>query len=60
MSAAARASRCVALERIAFEEGASATDTDRFLGDRDHCALHGDVRRPGALDRLQRSIDLGL
>jgi hypothetical protein len=32
----------------------------KTVGDRDHCALHGDVRRPGALDRLQRSIDLGL
>src|SRR6266446_2686319 len=51
---------CVALERIAPEEGPSATDTDRLLGDRDYRALHGDVRRPGALDRLQRSIDLGL
>src|SRR5207237_3194065 len=51
---------CVALERIALEEGPSATDTDRLLGDRDDCALHGDMRRPGALDRLQRSIDYGL
>jgi hypothetical protein len=51
---------CVALERIAPEEGPSATHTDRLLGDRDYRALHGDVRRPGALDRLQRSIDLGL
>jgi hypothetical protein len=51
---------CIALERIALKEGPSATDTDRLLGNRDHCALHGDVRRPGALDRLQRSIDLGL
>jgi hypothetical protein len=32
----------VALERIAPEEGASATDTDRLLGDRDCRALHGD------------------
>ena len=53
-------STCIALERIALKEGPSATDTDRLLGNRDHCALHGDVRRPGALDRLQRSIDLGL
>src|SRR5712671_3422494 len=51
---------CIALEGIALKEGPSATDTDRLLGNRDHCALHGDVRRPGALDRLQRSIDLGL
>src|SRR5215472_9530232 len=51
---------CVALERIALEEGPSTTNTDRLLGDRDHRALHGDVRRPGALDCLQRSIDLGL
>src|SRR6516225_9450231 len=50
---------CVALERIALEEGPSATDTDRLLSDHDHRALHGDVRRPSALDRLQRSIDLG-
>lgn len=42
MSAAAR----VALERIALEEGPSATNTDSLLGNRDHCALHGDVRRP--------------
>ena len=55
MSAAAR----VALERIALEEGPSATNTDSLLGNRDHCALHGDVRRPGALDRFQRGIDLG-
>src|SRR5712691_9918764 len=48
---------CVTLERIALEEGTSATDTDRLLGDRDHRALHGDVRRPGALDRLQWRID---
>ena len=32
---------CVALERIAPEEGPSATDTDRLLGDRDDRALHG-------------------
>ena len=51
---------CVALEWIALEEGPSATDTDRLLGDRDHCTLHGDVRCPGALDRLQWRIDLGL
>jgi hypothetical protein len=44
----------VALERIAPEKGPSATDTDRLLGDRDDRALHGNVRRPGALDRLQR------
>src|SRR5580692_2828872 len=50
----------VALERIAPEKGPSATDTDRLLGDRDDRALHGNVRRPGALDRLQRRIDLGL
>src|SRR6266550_7248769 len=31
---------CVALEGIALEEGPSATDTDRLLGDCDHCALH--------------------
>jgi hypothetical protein len=41
----------VALKRIAPEKGPSATDTDRLLGDRDDRALHGDVRRPGALDR---------
>src|SRR6266852_4290795 len=51
---------CVALERIALEEGPSATDTDRLLGDRDVRALYRDVCRPGALDRLERSIDLGL
>src|SRR5204863_2677340 len=51
---------CVALEWIALEEAPSAADTDRLLGDRDDRALHGDVRRPGALDRLERSIDLGL
>jgi hypothetical protein len=50
----------VALKRIAFKESPSATDTDRLLGDRDHGALHGDVPRPRALDRLQRGIDLGL
>src|ERR1700757_760972 len=50
----------VALEWIAPEEGPSATDTDRLLSDRDDRALHGDVRRPGALDRLQWRIDLGL
>jgi len=32
----------VALERIAPQEGSSATDTDRRLGDRDYCALHAD------------------
>src|SRR5262249_14260757 len=50
----------VALERVAPEEGAPATDPDRLLGDRDDRALHGDVRCPGALDRLRRRIDLGL
>src|SRR6516162_9552802 len=50
----------VALERIAPEESPSAADTDRLLGNHDDRALHGDVRRPGALHRLQRSIDLGL
>ena len=38
----------VALKRIAPEEGPSAADADRLLGDRDDHALHGDVRRPGA------------
>jgi hypothetical protein len=33
---------CVALERIALQEGSSATDTDRLLGDRDDRALHGE------------------
>jgi hypothetical protein len=51
---------CIALKRITPEEGPSATDTDRLLGDRDDRALHGDVRRPGALDRLQWRINPGL
>src|SRR3954462_10079636 len=50
----------VGLPRIPFEESPSATDTDRLLGARDPGGLHGDVRRPAALDRLQRRIDLGL
>src|SRR5882757_4209884 len=44
---------CVTLERIALEKAPSATDADRLLGDRDDCALHGDMRCPGALDSLQ-------
>ena len=43
----------VALERIALQEGPSATDADRLLGDRDHRALHGDVCCPGALGRIR-------
>src|SRR5438045_9686114 len=51
---------CVTLERVALEKGASATDADRLLGHRDDRALHGDMRRPGALHRLRRRIDLRL
>src|SRR5436189_1351276 len=51
---------CVTLERIALQERASATETDRLLGDRDDRALHGDMRRPGALHRFRRRADLRL
>ena len=49
---------CVPLKRIAPHEGPSAGDTDRLLGDCDDRALHSNLRRPGALDRLQRKSDL--
>ena len=51
---------CVALKRIALQEGLSATNTDRLLGDRDHGTRHGDMHCPGALICLQWRIDHGL
>src|SRR5256885_6403736 len=48
---------CVTLERVALEKGPSATDADCLLRDRDDRALHGDMRRAGALHRLRRRID---
>src|SRR5438874_1779121 len=51
---------CVTLERVALEKGPSATDADRLLGHRDDRALHADMRRPRALHRLRRRIDLRL